>query len=236
MKRFLFLSVFIACWGFCVNTFAGNYYPLETGYTWLYQFSASGTLDTVTGERTIENLPRRKLDTKEVTPQKVEVKRDGAGQPSFVFLTEDETGVYEVARQRADDIDPTVYKKPVCRIRYPAEVGTEWKAPVKITLLELVESEVQATFSVEKRDEVVTVPAGTFENCLRVKAVAETRENLGLAFGTASIQVEHHLWYAPHVGLVKHIVSEKSNHRMVGSGKLTVQLMRSGKNRKTLQK
>ncbi len=234
MKRLFVVSVFIALWGFCLNTFAGLYYPLEEGRTWLYQFSASTKLTSVKGELGIQNFSRRKLETKEVTPQKVEFRGEGSNQSHFIFITEDESGVYEWARQNTDDIDPTVHDNPICQIRYPAKVGTEWKAPVEITLLEMVKSEVQATFRVEKVDDIVTVPAGTFENCLRIQATAETQENLGF-YGIVKIKVEYHLWYAPNVGLLKQISTERSNNLMTGSGKLTLQLMRSGKTPKDSQ-
>lgn len=88
----------------------------------------------------------------------------------------------------------------------------------------MVNVSVTLKSTIESVDEVVTVPAGTFKGCVRVKSVGTTKKDVGAFMGIATIIVEHYDWYAPGVGKIKSIVKEKSNHLMVGSGEMTMQL------------
>ena len=80
--------------------------------------------------------------------------------------------------------------------------------------------------TLETVEETITVPAGTYEKCIRVVSTGSATKNLGPFMGTANITVEEHNWYAPGVGLLKSIRKEQSNHMMLGSGEISLQLVK----------
>ena len=65
------------------------------------------------------------------------------------------------------------------------------------------EDELTVNLTVETTSETITVPAGTYKDCARVKHSGGNRKD------GASISLEAYEWYAPEVGLVKSIVTIK---------------------------
>jgi hypothetical protein len=80
------------------------------------------------------------------------------------------------------------------------------------------------TYLVESKKETVTVPAGTFENCLLVKGSGLVQKDKG-ALGVIKISVSEDSWYAPGIGLVKSVRKESGNHVLVASGEKLLQLL-----------
>jgi hypothetical protein len=79
------------------------------------------------------------------------------------------------------------------------------------------------TSTIESIDETVTVSAGTFKGCVKVKGSGNAQKKLGI-LGDAKINVEHYNWFAPGIGTIKSIVKESSNHMMVGSVERAMEL------------
>lgn len=161
----------------------------------------------------VTNLPRRELGGRSVVPRKVDVE----GQTSFVFVVRDDSGYYEYAKQDANDTEPVVSRSPSYYLRHPAVPGTSWQ-DTAVTQMLTSRVRVPLTATVESASEVVTVPAGTFENCLKVVSRGSAHRDLGSIMGRARIDLERHAWYAPGVGLVRAVFREHSNHMMMGSG------------------
>lgn len=197
-----------------------TYYPLKEGRTWEYQMSAGSMLGGGGTEKVIvTNFAPRELKGKKVTPQKV----DAGGQSYFTFISEDAEGIYEFATQPPGAVDPEIKTNPNYFLKYPIKVGTSWDDKMETSLL-MEKVPVMLKSVIESIDEVVTVPAGTFKGCVKVKSMGTTKKNLGAFMGAATINVENYSWYAPGIGNIKSITKENSNHLMVGSGELTLQL------------
>jgi hypothetical protein len=82
---------------------------------------------------------------------------------------------------------------------------------------------------VETVEETVTVPAGTFSNCVRTKTLGKTTtkdvENFAIIRGTAvEVSLEQQAWFCPSVGLVKTVRKEGSNHLGMGSAQMSTDL------------
>lgn len=191
-----------------------TYYPLKEGRIWEYQMSAksvSGHDSTV--QVIMTNFAPRELKGKKVTPQKV----DAGGQSSFIFISEDAEGIYEFATQLPGAVEPEFNADPRCFIKYPIKVGTSWD--VKTTTSFMVKGvPVTLKSSIESIDEVITVPAGTFKGCVKIKDMGTTKQNLGPFVGVVTINVEYYNWYAPGVGHVRSIMKEKSDKFLMGDG------------------
>jgi hypothetical protein len=65
----------------------------------------------------------------------------------------------------------------------------------------------------EKNDDTVTVPAGTFQNCLRLKGVCDAANKKD-----QKVQAELYIWYAPDVGWIKTLRKEQSSDPSLGDG------------------
>jgi hypothetical protein len=130
------------------------------------------------------------------------------------YYLRDDSGIRRLATVRGRDGVVSMEDDQHYILKLPASINVHWSLPSEITLIESVfyesgerirERQVPVTlrYNVEAVDDTVVVPAGTFTNCIRVKATgsAITRVNMGQNFG--HIDVVHTDWYAPGVGLVK---------------------------------
>ncbi len=193
-KRFL-LATGIACLSIIVGACSKaptTYYPLGEGRTWKYQMSGqNGSGGQYAGTLTVTNLAARELQGKKVTPQKVETQVLGQSQFSFGYEAEDENGIYTFAEQGSNDVEPKLKDAPVYSLKKPLRVGNSWDTT---SVLEGGRS-VPGKARVESVDEVVDVPAGTFEGCVKVRVVTTVDEAKGRDGG--------YTWYAPSIGMVK---------------------------------
>jgi hypothetical protein len=195
-------------------------YPLGQGLTWEYQIAAGSMLGSAGGQRaTLANLPERELGGRKVTPQKVDIGQ----QSHFSFVVSDQTGIYEYARQAAGAVEPEILATPSYSLKYPLKTGASWHGTTETNLL-MNKVSIATETTVESMDEVVTVPAGTFEHCVKTKTVGETSQNLGAFMGTARVTLEEYSWFCPGVGVVKGVRKESSNHLMMGSGQVSMEL------------
>lgn len=191
-----------------------TYYPLDKGRTWVYQISwdaADKSLGGGNGQVIVTNFAQRALQGKKVTPQKADL----GGETAFIFIAQDEKGIYEFAKQGPKVFEPEIKSSPNYYIRMPIQVGTTWDDEYE-TLFLVEKISLTVTAKIDSLDEIVTVPAGTFEKCLKVSEVGHVRKNMGQATELVDISIESYKWYAPGVGIVKEVVREKSNHRMLG--------------------
>ena len=204
-----------------------TFYPLGEGATLEYQVS-TGSLFGSSGGRNarVTNLASRELRGLEVTPQRVDI----GGQSHFLFVAGDQTGIYEYARQSAGAVEPEILPTPNYIIKHPLEPGGSWEGFTETSLL-MNKSRMATRTTIESTDEAVTVPAGTFEHCLRTKTVGTTTYNHGAFVGMARITLEEHSWLCPGIGMVKSVRKERSNHLLTGSGEASLELVDFKKSR-----
>jgi hypothetical protein len=163
------------------------------------------------------------LDKKKVIPQKIDEK----GKTSFSFVAQEKKGVYEYAVQPAGSTSPRVLDKPRCILAYPLRGGTTWQEETSLgVLLESIPYTI--TYTIEKKKETLTVPAGTFENCLKVSGTGLVEKDCGV-LGGLKVTVTHEIWYAPKVGMVRSIKKESGNHVLTGTSESVVLLESFGK-------
>jgi len=165
------------------------YYPLKPGLRWEYQVTSErGTAKTLV----ITNLPPRELQGRTVTPR----KWDLGGAVFYQFMGQDEGGIFRFAEQTSEKGAPTLITPRDYDLKYPLAEGTTWDITAQVG-----EVKVPVNLSIESVTDTVTVPGGTFKNCLKIKQVGEAK-------GQASVTAYE--WYAPKVGVVKSLVILKS--------------------------
>jgi hypothetical protein len=165
-----------------------SYYPLKEGLRWGYivlsDKSATKTL-------TITNLAPRDVDGKKVTPRKWDL-----GGHSFIeFMQKDDAGIYRYAEQTGEKGSPNLITPKECHLKFPITDGNSWNMITKVG-----NSTVNVTLTIESVSENVTVPAGTYKDCLKIKQVGTN---------DAGASILGYEWYAPKVGIVKSMVTLK---------------------------
>ncbi|MFI5330443.1 MAG: hypothetical protein ACHQ2F_05325 [Desulfobaccales bacterium] len=126
----------------------------------------------------LTTLPKRELNGKTVTPLKMDhVTEHGVSNLYTIFVVSGSEGTYYLAIQAAKAKEPKIYP-PIYYFKKPIKVGNEWKSGPTTGIIESV-------------DDDVSVPAGTFHHCLRVKTTYPNQTKTE--------------WFAPEVGSVKFI-------------------------------
>jgi ribosomal protein L40E len=188
-----------------------TYYPLDEGRKWIYQRSFTKGPERKTGRIMVTNLAPRKLEDKIVIPRKWDFLKDETNTITyfFAFIAKDPQGIYIFATQSPKEVSPEILKTPKYIIKYPIKIGTSWEVEAQSKLLN--DAPVILKVTIEAIDDIVTVPAGTFKNCLRIKGEGVIRkEELG---NEIIVNIEVYEWYAPGVGFIKGIKKEKGSGR-----------------------
>jgi hypothetical protein len=182
-----------------------SYYPLKEGMRWEYLVisSASDTQKLI-----ITNLAPQEVQGKKVTPR----KWDLGGHIFIEFMEKDNAGVYRYAEQVGEKGSPTLITPKECHLRFPVSEGNSWTMSTKVG-----NSALNVTFTIESVAENVTVPAGTYRDCLKIKQAGGN---------DAGDSVMGYEWYAPKVGIVKSLVTikQKSKDGTIVSDNRTYQL------------
>ncbi len=165
-----------------------SYYPLKAGLRWEYiVISDQG----VTKKLLITNLAPREVQGKKVTPR----KWDEGGHVFIEFMEKDGSGIYRYAEQLGEGGTPTLVTPKECHLKFPITEGNNWNMTTKMG-----NSTLNVAFTIESVSEDVTVPAGTFQDCLKIKQTGSD---------DAGASLMGYEWYAPKVGIVKSLVTIK---------------------------
>jgi len=190
--------------------FADDYVPLKEGLKRTYSIDGTTT-------KIVENFEVRKLGKKKVVPQKIDVN----GVTSFIFIQETKKGQVLYAKQSADDTEPIILDTLIY-LNKDFKSGSTWIRDYTTTLM-MEKVTFPITYEVQKGKETVTVPAGTFDKCVKVVAKGEIEKNKGL-LGTVKLMIDVTEWYDEKIGLVKSVVHKSGNHMLISEEKSITQL------------
>jgi len=171
------------------------YFPLGLGDTWTYEGKFGGFFTkTVSGTETINGTIAQKMD--EMGAAYTLFTNDSNGLKRYkTFTTED-------GSWRMDIFDP-----PIIYAAAEVSVGSSQTFNSTVSYSDgegLLDSGTITGTSTVEGIETVIVPAGTFEDCLRIKIT----ENYALSGGSLSFIADYTLWLAKGVGIVKDTGSE----------------------------
>jgi hypothetical protein len=167
-----------------------KFYPLAAGREWVYTVIVKDEAgkETAKEKLTIVNQAPTELAGKSVTPQLYQRKKSTI---FYYHMTDD--GIAAIAIKPADQKEPSTFDTPLYMLISPLKGGTSLKKG-------------NFHLTVEADNETLTVPAGTFNNCLKVKTVdAKTGQEI-LA------------WFAADVGRLQSIIKRPKG------GSSTIQL------------
>lgn len=204
-----------------------SFFPLSDGYRWRYdvtQITRDGLekqqyILTNLGESQINNMPvflRRSLD----------------GTTLYYSISNE--GIVYLGNTNDRSVKPEFKEDKQIVIRNPISVNTEWKQSTTTKLLKKtgppqktefkIIAEVPVEVKIESMDEVVSVPAGRFERCMKVTMSGSTFKDAGNYVGLTLVNVEQTNWYAKGIGLVKMERLETTKSEALDKGTLSIEL------------
>lgn len=194
---------------------AQNYYPADIGNTWVMESVDGAERSTYRIETTDERfngVPARALT---IT---TEVLGTSAIRTNTFLVEVGEAGMtlHKVTAELGDAFGVAVVEFSPAAIFFPAalKLGEMWETHgetdvILVGPLTLIsENEVVAVEDVE-------TPAGTFEDCLKIRVYARTFAALGTSRSTS------HQWLAPDIGPVQFETDQDILFKLVGSNLLT---------------
>jgi DUF3108-like len=187
LTLFLLIPVQARC-----DELSASYYPLQEGMRWEYLVISS---TSPTQKLIITNLAPQEVQGKKVTPR----KWDLGGHIFIEFMEKDDSGIYRYAEQIGEKGSPTLVIPKECHLKFPVSEGNNWTMTTKVG-----NNTLNVSFTIENVSEGVTVPAGTYKDCLKIKQVGSN---------DAGASVMGYEWYAPKVGIVKSLVNIKQKSK-----------------------
>ena len=205
-----------------------SYFPLNSGYSWHYDVRQI-TRDGLDRQKYILN----NLGEGELDGQRVFLKRSIDGTTLYYSMTED--AIVYLGNTNNKTLSPEFKQENQTVIRKPFSVDTEWQQLTTTKLLkktgppQKTEFKIIAEVPLEEKiasiDETINVPAGRFENCMKVTMTGSTYKNAGNYVGLTVVKVKQTNWYAKGVGLVKMERIETTQSEALDKGSLLVELV-----------
>jgi hypothetical protein len=192
----------------CSKTPEGTeYFPLQKGLSYTYKVTTEYTDEKYESHITIDNLGKKSVGDKSYY-----VRRTSTGLD--YYINHNEEGIFREALRTKVEHKPRLDNNKRFVIKRPFEVGTEWKIISRPILMMRVypyreragnSAQVPMIYRIEETNATVTVPAGTFDNCIKVYGEGSFSAYMDSVNGQMDIPMSIEEWYAEGVGLVKQV-------------------------------
>ncbi len=212
------------------QTIDDAWFPLKPTWEWRYQTVKINSDGVSKGEYLIENMGEV-----DVNGDNYFVRRNDYG--TRLYFSRDDSGVFRIGKQtlvaKGINYDPA----PRYVLPKPRSIGKTWfvdshpyvmerLVPIRETFTR--QNVFQMTYTVESTTDTVTVPAGTFDNTIRVKATGTSTVLADLAkarYGASDAEIITEEWYAKEVGLIKLVRTENFPNELFTDGTYTMELL-----------
>ena len=204
-----------------------SYFPLNSGLKWHYNVLLT-TRDGLKKQKYIlHNIGSDKLNSEPVFLRK---SLDG----TTLYYSVLEKGIYYLGSSDSRILDPKFISNKQLVIPKPFTIDTKWEqltttkllkktGPPQTTEFKII-AKVPLEIKIESLDDTVVVPAGQFDNCMRIKMTGSSYKNAGNYVGLTLVNVEQTNWYSPGVGLVKMERLETTQSAALDKGTLSIEL------------
>ena len=193
---------------------AENYYPTTLGNIWVMESEDKAERVTYTIETSDESIDGKELALLKITTETLGTDSITTEQ---YFINFDEEGIklykIEVELDSVFGVATAVLYPPV--LFYPAslKLGDSWELTADSEVNLIGPIIFTSTSKVVDVEDVVT-PAGTFENCLKIRIGTKTQSALSITRATA------YQWLAPNFGPVKFENAQDIVYELVSSNLL----------------
>lgn len=186
------------------KTIGDKYFPLQEGLSWKYDVTTQYVTESSQSKLAINNIGKVNLGDKSYY-----IRRTSSGIDYYINF--DDKGIYREAIRTLVEMKPRLDEEKRYIFKYPLSIDSHWiTSSQPLVLLNVFPFRQRATglhfpmsYKIESLNNSITVPAGVFENCLKIigEGVAEVYTDAVNGFNEIKIVSEE--WYAPDVGLVK---------------------------------
>ncbi|WP_067864301.1 hypothetical protein [Neptuniibacter marinus] len=210
-----------------------DYFPVNKGVEWHYSVFEDLTDITQKRQFSIKNLGT--IDLKgDYSGMPVSARRTSDG--TVYYILQDDTGSYRIAKRTVVELTPRFDDKEIRILpnKEDLEVGRSWVAETRSYALHGLRSALpdpskkafSLTYEIVALNSSVVVPAGRFDNCIKVEASGVISLYADPRLGYQDIIVTQTEWYAPGVGLVKLVRNEPMDLEIYKGGSITFELNR----------
>lgn len=206
-----------------------SYFPLNKGFKWQYDVALINRDGLSNQKYILNNLGKSKLNGEEVYLRR-------SLDDSLLYYTVSDEGIFYKGNINSQNINPEFKENYQLVIPGELSVGVKWEESTTTKLLQKTGPPQKTVFKIiarvpldvkiESLSETVIVPAGRFENCLKISMEGFVFKDAGNYIGLTMISVEQTNWYAPGIGLVKMERLETTERKALDKGTLLVELAR----------
>lgn len=201
-----------------------SYFPLETGYSWHYQLQLTTMAGTEKQKYYVSSLPAQIIDGKTTY-----IHRSLTG--TQILFRQTDAGVSRVGFVVADGASLKTVVDEYLVLPNNPQVGAEWDSVALTQTLTSgkpqgmqVMAKVPVKNQIESIDDVVKVPAGNFQYCIRLHTSGFAFNSSLHFIGRTLVEIDQTSWYAPGVGLVKSVLIETTTSDALSRGELIMEL------------
>ncbi len=206
-----------------------DYFPLDTGLRWDYLVHEQNRVTDSTRRLAMRNLGPAEREGRRY-------HRRLASDGNEYWLERVDDRLLRSGVRTAIDRQPRLQADPTTLLILPPTLGQWWELETRPYILERVEpfrerfshddsKRIELKMTVASLDAVVDVPAGRFENCLRLDGQGVLNVLADARIGASEVPVTQTEWYAPGVGLVMLERTEKLDTPQIVGGKVRMQLL-----------
>lgn len=211
-----------------------SYFPLETGL-WRYYETQTKILDDTKTQRIFAGI----AEVTEVERSQVYVHRQAPDQDTYLRVSDG--WIVRLARKNRTTLVETWFTPALKTLPIQASPGETWQTLSELALIEsrtfarqdkLRNRTIALDLSVKiaTLNDTVVVPAGHFENCLRVESQGSVKIRTDRGNASAEVLVSQTDWYAPGIGLVRSERLETSDSPFLKPGSYTQTMLATGFN------
>lgn len=201
-----------------------SYFPLREGHSWRYLLQLTTMAGTEKQKYYVSTLPAQIIDGqttyihRSLTGTQLLFRQSDAGISRIGFLVADGATLKNVVDEHL-----VLPKNP--------QVGTKWDSVALTQTLTSgkpqggqVMAKVPVKNQIESIDDVINVPAGRFQYCVRLHTNGFAFNSSINFIGRALVEIDQTSWYAPGVGLVKSVLIETTTSDALSRGELSMEL------------
>ena len=217
MVRTTVLLVALLC-AFANMAAAQNYYPADIGNTWVLESTDGAERTTYTIEATDESVNGEQVRILEITTETLGTST--VSTSTFLFHVDEEgMKLHRIVAELGDTFgvarvefsSPAVFFPPVLQLGEVWETQGETEVPIAGAVTVSSVNEVVAV-------EDVTTPAGTFEDCLKIRVLTKITSASGTSRSTS------YQWLAPDQGPVQFETDQDIVFQLVRSNLLATEI------------